>query len=159
MTETATTHRHWLLVIEGDVEPYLIGPLDEHEVLPRARGHRAEDPSAEDGLYALTLDAEGHLGISAFSGADLAPKAWLLADVDSTGMLEIQRNDAAMLVADDDEALAVARAEAAAGNDEAAEAVQWHDRDRDALRHNRAADHPRRDGAGGFSGEDREGER
>lgn len=71
MSEIATTHRHWLLVIEGDVEPYLIGPLDEHEVLPRAREHRAEDPSAEDGLYYLTLDANGDLAVCAFSGEEL----------------------------------------------------------------------------------------
>ena len=37
MTVTVTTTRHWLLVIEGDVYPILIGPLDEHELLPRAR--------------------------------------------------------------------------------------------------------------------------
>jgi hypothetical protein len=71
MTETVTTTRHWLLVIEGDVYPMLIGPLDEHELLPRAREHRAEDPSAEDGLYTLTLDAEGNLSIGGFSGEEL----------------------------------------------------------------------------------------
>jgi hypothetical protein len=71
MTETVTTNRHWLLVIEGDAYPFLIGPLDEHELLPRAREHRAEDPSAEDGLYTLTLDAAGHLSVGGFSGDDL----------------------------------------------------------------------------------------
>jgi hypothetical protein len=69
--KTTKTTRHWLLVIEGDVYPMLIGPLDEHELLPRARKHRAEDPSAEDGLYALTLDAEDNLSIEGFSGEDL----------------------------------------------------------------------------------------
>jgi hypothetical protein len=71
MTETVTTNRHWLLVIEGDLYPFLIGPLDEHALLPRARAHRAEDPSAEDGLYTLTLDAEGNLSVGGFSGEAL----------------------------------------------------------------------------------------
>ena len=67
----ATNARHWLLVIEGDVFPFLIGPLDEHELLPRAREYRAEDPSAEDGLYTLCLDADGHLTVDSFSGDEL----------------------------------------------------------------------------------------
>ena len=71
MTETATTNRHWLLVIEGDVYPFLIGPLDEHALLPTAREHRAEDPSAEDGLYTLTLDTDGNLNVGGFSGEAL----------------------------------------------------------------------------------------
>ena len=69
--ENATNSRHWLLVIEEDVFPFLIGPLDEHELLPRAREYRAEDPSAEDGLYTLSLDAEGHLSVGGFSGEAL----------------------------------------------------------------------------------------
>ena len=71
MTEAVPTTRHWLLVIEGDVYPILIGPLDEHELLPRAREHRAEDPSAEDGLYYLILDANGDLTVGTFVGGDL----------------------------------------------------------------------------------------
>jgi hypothetical protein len=67
----AKNARHWLLVIEGDVFPFLIGPLDEHELLPRAREYRAEDPSAEDGLYTLSLDAEGNLTVDSFSGDEL----------------------------------------------------------------------------------------
>jgi hypothetical protein len=67
----AKNARHWLLVIEGDVCPFLIGPLDEHELLPRAREYRAEDPSAEDGLYTLSLDAEGNLTVDSFSGDEL----------------------------------------------------------------------------------------
>ena len=71
MTETITTTRHWLLVIEGDVYPFLIGPLDAQEPLPRAREHRAEDPSAEDGLYALTLETDGNPSVGGFSGEAL----------------------------------------------------------------------------------------
>jgi len=67
----ATNARHWLLVIEGDVFPFLIGPLDEHELLPRAREYRAEDPSAEDGLYTLSLDTDGNLTVDSFSGEAL----------------------------------------------------------------------------------------
>jgi hypothetical protein len=67
----AKNSRHWLLVIEGDVFPFLIGPLDEHELLPRAREYRAEDPSAEDGLYTLSLDTDGNLTVDSFSGDEL----------------------------------------------------------------------------------------
>jgi hypothetical protein len=63
--------KNWLLVIEGDVSPYLIGPMDEADLLPAAREHRAEDPSAEDGLYHLTLDANGELTIGSFGGEEL----------------------------------------------------------------------------------------
>lgn len=66
--------RHWLLIIECDCEPSVIGPLDESEVLTRAREHRANDPSMEDGLYALSLDAEGNLSVDAFAYAELAPQ-------------------------------------------------------------------------------------
>ncbi len=67
----AKNSRHWLLVIEGDVFPFLIGPLDEHELLPRAREYRAEDPSAEDGLYTLSLDTDGNITVDSFSGEAL----------------------------------------------------------------------------------------
>ena len=63
--------KHWLLVIEGDVSPYLVGPMDEDALLPSAREHRAEDPSAEDGLYTLTLDTDGNLTVGGFSGDEL----------------------------------------------------------------------------------------
>jgi hypothetical protein len=66
--------RHWLLIVEGDVEPFLIGPVDEPDVLKNAREHRANDPSAADGLYALTLDAEGDLHIDAFAYAEREPE-------------------------------------------------------------------------------------
>jgi len=67
----ATNARHWLLVIEGDVFPFLIGPVEEHELLPRAREYRAEDPSAEDGLYTLSLDTDGNITVDSFSGEAL----------------------------------------------------------------------------------------
>jgi hypothetical protein len=67
----AKNARHWLLVIEGDVFPFLIGPLDEHDLLPTAKQHRAEDPSAEDGLYRLSLDADGNLSVGNFGGEEL----------------------------------------------------------------------------------------
>jgi len=63
--------KHWLLVIEGDVSPYLVGPMDEDALLPSAREHRADDPSAEDGLYTLTLDTDGNLTVGGFSGDEL----------------------------------------------------------------------------------------
>jgi len=71
MNQPAT--RHWLLIIEGDVEPFIVGPLDEPDLLVRAREHRANDPSADDGLYALRLDAAGNLRIDAFASAALEP--------------------------------------------------------------------------------------
>ena len=66
--------RRWLLIVEGDVEPYAVGPLDASVLLARAREHRANDPSEEDGLYAIALDAEGDLRIDAFAHADLEPE-------------------------------------------------------------------------------------
>jgi len=66
--------RHWLLIMEGDLEPCVIGPLDEPEVLVRARQHRASDASLEDGLYAICLDAAGNLYVEAFMSAELEPQ-------------------------------------------------------------------------------------
>ena len=66
--------RHWLLIMEGDLEPFVIGPLDEPEVLVRARQHRANDADAQDGLYALSLDAEGNLCVDGFAYAELEPQ-------------------------------------------------------------------------------------
>ena len=66
--------RHWLLIIAFDCEPSVIGPLDEAAVLDRAREHRANDPSMDDGLYALSLDAEGNLCVDGFGYAELEPQ-------------------------------------------------------------------------------------
>ncbi len=73
-TATRAPARHWLLIVEGDCEPVLIGPLDESAVLARATEHRANDPSLDDGLYALSLDAEGNLSVAAFAHDALAPR-------------------------------------------------------------------------------------
>ncbi|WP_295452126.1 hypothetical protein [uncultured Thiodictyon sp.] len=73
-TATCPPARHWLLIIEGDCEPFLVGPLDESEVLARAREHRANDPSMDDGLYALSLDVEGNLSVGAFAHEELEPQ-------------------------------------------------------------------------------------
>ncbi|WP_245561838.1 hypothetical protein [Lamprocystis purpurea] len=66
--------RYWLLIMEGDLEPCVIGPLDEPDVLVRARLHRASDCSAGDGLYAISLDAEGNLRVETFAYAELEPQ-------------------------------------------------------------------------------------
>jgi|PlaIllAssembly_1097288.scaffolds.fasta_scaffold120881_2 hypothetical protein len=66
--------RNWLLVIEGDIEPLLIGPLDVDELFASAREHRASDPSEEDGLHVLSMDAEGNLCVEAFTHGELAPQ-------------------------------------------------------------------------------------
>jgi hypothetical protein len=66
--------RYWLLIVEGDVEPGVIGPLDEPDLFSRAREHRASDPSMQDGLYALSLDAQGHLSIEPFASAVFEPQ-------------------------------------------------------------------------------------
>jgi hypothetical protein len=56
-------------------------------------------------------------------------KSWLLCHLDSIAALaEIQRNDALMLVATDDDALRHARCEARAGRRHAVEAVALHQR-------------------------------
>ena len=73
-TDNEPRIRNWLLVIEGDIEPFLIGPLDVGEMLARARAHRASDRGEEDGLYALAIDAGGNLGIEAFTHGELAPQ-------------------------------------------------------------------------------------
>ena len=66
--------RNWLPVIEGDIEPLLIGPLDVDELFVSAREHRASDPSEEDGLHVLSMDAEGNLCVEAFTHGELAPQ-------------------------------------------------------------------------------------
>lgn len=65
---------HWLLIVEGDLEPRVIGPLDQSTVLAKAREHRANDLSMDDGLYALCLDAEGNLSVEAFAEDELEPQ-------------------------------------------------------------------------------------
>lgn len=62
---------HWLLIVEGDLEPCVIGPLEQSTVLARAREHRANDPAMDDGLYAVSLDAEGNLSVEAFAQDEL----------------------------------------------------------------------------------------
>jgi hypothetical protein len=66
--------RHWLPIVEGDLEPFVIGPLHEPEVLVRARQHRAKDSDAQDGLSAVSLDAEGELHVETFAYAELEPQ-------------------------------------------------------------------------------------
>jgi len=56
-------------------------------------------------------------------------KSWLLCSLDGLpGLLEIQRNDALMLAATDDDALRHARSEARAGRRHAVRAVALHQR-------------------------------
>ena len=64
--------RHALLTIHGDVDPEL-GPLftDAESVLAAARGHRSGDPDAGDGLYHVTVHADGTLAVEAFTGGVL----------------------------------------------------------------------------------------
>ena len=63
--------KHYLLTVCGDVEPVLSGPLDtQDEVLAMAREHRALDDEQEDGLFILSIDAEGKLHAEAFAGDD-----------------------------------------------------------------------------------------
>lgn len=62
---------HYLLVMEGDVEPTLHGPFaDETEVLAEARKQRKEDPAMENGLFRLSV-LHNVPTIEAFAGIDL----------------------------------------------------------------------------------------
>jgi hypothetical protein len=64
--------KHYLLVIEGDVEPYLIGPYDDTNPRDRvAQAHREKDPEMRDGLFMLDvdlLDTDKPIEVAAYSG-------------------------------------------------------------------------------------------
>jgi hypothetical protein len=62
-----------LLVIEGDVDPGLIGPLESAEaVFAEAKAHRAGDPEGNDGIYHLVI-SDGVPNVFSFCGGDLDP--------------------------------------------------------------------------------------
>lgn len=61
------TEQHYLLIVEGDVEPRLSGPFENGDAcVDAARQHRHSDTSLRDGLYCLTVDATGKPEVTAF---------------------------------------------------------------------------------------------
>ena len=59
--------KHYLLTVCGQVEPVLDGPLDTiEEVLAMAREHWAIDKGLTDGLFGLSVDADGVPHVEAF---------------------------------------------------------------------------------------------
>lgn len=67
--------KNFLLVIEGDVSPYLVGHYQTgDDVLAAARAHRKGDPEGEDGLFTLSIDQDGRPQVDSFSGAELEPE-------------------------------------------------------------------------------------
>ena len=64
--------KYYLITVYGDVEPVLSEPCDTSgEALALAQEHRVEDDEQEDGLFILSIDADGTPHIGAFSGGDL----------------------------------------------------------------------------------------
>jgi hypothetical protein len=62
-------NRHYLLVVEGDVEPYLVGPETGYDqVLKEAQDRRKRDDN--DGLYYLEASAND-LAVTAFGSLEL----------------------------------------------------------------------------------------
>lgn len=64
---------HYLVIVFGDVDPYLRGPYKTDATrLAAARRHRKEeDGDLNDGMYRLDIDAQGRPTIGAFSGGEL----------------------------------------------------------------------------------------
>lgn len=59
--------KHYLVVVENDVEPRIVGPYDTPEERhAMAQTHRRNDPEKHDGLY--ILDAVGTPVFDTFSG-------------------------------------------------------------------------------------------
>lgn len=66
------TIQHYLIVVEGDVEPFIKGPFESFDLVQmKAQEHRDGDPDLEDGLYPLAVYPKGRPTISSFSGGDL----------------------------------------------------------------------------------------
>ena len=64
--------KHYLLTVCGQVEPVLDGPLDTPEdVLAMAREHWRFDPNHRDGLFRLSVDADGVPHVEAFVDAEI----------------------------------------------------------------------------------------
>ena len=63
--------KHYLLIVCGQVEPNLTGPMDtEEKVLNMAREHWAVDKGHEDGMFSLYIDEDGKLHAEAFLNTD-----------------------------------------------------------------------------------------
>lgn len=61
----------YLIVVEGDVDPSLVGPFDTGDaVLKEARRQRQDDPDMENGLFRLRI-CNGEPEIGSFSGQEL----------------------------------------------------------------------------------------
>ena len=64
--------KHYLLIIEGDVEPDLRGPyLNEDRRDVEAFTHRHSDPSFNDGLFRVDLMPDGELTVGSYSGGEM----------------------------------------------------------------------------------------
>lgn len=62
---------HYLLVLEGDVEPSLVGPFNtDDSVLQEARCRRMNDVEMENGLYRLTVH-DGIPLVGTFAGMEI----------------------------------------------------------------------------------------
>lgn len=72
-----TLTSRYLVVVEGDVEPFVTGPYcDEDQVLEVARAQRLDDPQGQNGLYWLDIrDGEPQMGTypSGLLATDLHP--------------------------------------------------------------------------------------
>lgn len=70
--KTPSTNRY-LVVVVGDVDPYLKGPFksDATRLAAARRYRKEEDGDLNDGMYRLDIDAKGRPTIGAFSGGEV----------------------------------------------------------------------------------------
>ena len=60
--------KHYLIVVEGDIEPSVEGPFTPKKLAAQARESRKQDPEQQNGLFWLDIDKNGKPKIGAWSG-------------------------------------------------------------------------------------------
>ena len=66
--------KHWLVILEEDIEPTIMGPYKgDRGLLQAARRHRKSDAERRDGLFGLEISSSGSPEIYAFSGLEIEP--------------------------------------------------------------------------------------
>ncbi len=63
----------YLVIVVGDVDPYLQGPYktDATRLAAARRYRKNDDGDLSDGMYRLDIDAKGRPSIGAFCGGEL----------------------------------------------------------------------------------------
>lgn len=65
------SEKYYLITVYGDVDPVLSDPCDSpDDALALARKHLIEDGERDDGLFILSINADGVPRIEPFAGSD-----------------------------------------------------------------------------------------